>query len=453
MRSRSLLPGWIALAVCLAALAGALASARAGEPTEPAASAAPAPAPSDASPRGAGHGLYPLFEDAEVPAAWMPPGVAATPVPSDEVFPPQTIAIRFNHGWHVKQLKLSCRACHAGVYESEAAKDRNLPSPETCDGCHDCNHSNLAAVKAGTDPNGQCAFCHLGEDAGVEGVVALSVWPEPNLRFPHKKHLARNIGCPQCHGAVDELELATRDQLPRMAGCFTCHALSGAAAGDARGDCTVCHLTEPNGLLRTAFPTGKLEPPHWLHGADHGPDWIARHQPVAAANSAMCGSCHASPFCTDCHDGKVRPRQVHPNDWLSMHAQAARQDSPRCVSCHQLQSFCGDCHRRVGVARDAPAANRGAGRRFHPPEAEWSRATRGARHHSFEAMRNLNACVSCHTERDCASCHASKGLPGAGGTSPHPLGFESSCASALRRNPRPCLVCHESRSAVLGRCR
>ena len=52
------------------------------------------------------HGRAPMPGDAEVPLQWMPPGTAASPLPSDEIFPPQTLTLRFNHKKHVKQLKL-----------------------------------------------------------------------------------------------------------------------------------------------------------------------------------------------------------------------------------------------------------------------------------------------------------------------------------------------------------
>lgn len=440
---------WLAVA-CVVATATALLlgeRARADEPEAPRASSGE---PSDRS----AHGLAPLPGDAMVPLAWMPPGTNASPVPSDEIFPPQELTIRFNHRLHVEDHGQSCRVCHGAAYGSTATEDRLLPDPvATCDHCHDVDHRDLDAVRAGGAEDGQCRYCHLGEDAGRDGRVARLVIPPANLRMNHKAHLDRNIDCAQCHGRVDKLELATRDQLPRMAGCFRCHAMSGAAAGEAKSACTNCHLRDPSGALKVTFSTGSLLPPMWLHGAAHTPDWIERHKGVAGAHSDLCAACHESSYCTDCHDGRVRPRNVHPNDWISMHAQGARQDNPRCVSCHQLQSFCGDCHRRVGVARDGPSDRRAGARRFHPPPAAWTTAPRGPQHHAWEAQRNLNACVSCHSERDCATCHASKGVRGGGGVNPHPPGFTTSCRLPFSRNPRPCLVCHTSGDRSLASCR
>jgi hypothetical protein len=457
-------PGWAALGVCLFAFAfawlGPESAAQPGAPPDAGAASAsavaaavPAPPSATAANEHAG-GRSAMPGDAEVPLALMPPGSNVSLAPSTEIFPPQKLTIRFNHKKHVKELQQSCKVCHAAAYASDAASDRLLPKPsQTCDSCHDVDHSDLAHVKAGKDPNGQCGFCHLGDHAGEGGKVAPVVLPDPNLRFPHKKHLARNIQCGQCHGQVAELELATREQLPRMAGCFTCHNMSGAAQGEAKGACTTCHIARADGKLMQSFATGTLLPPRWLRNSGHTADWIERHKTIAADDSAFCSSCHTAKECTDCHDGNVRPRNVHPNDWISMHPEAARQDNPRCVSCHAEQTFCADCHRRLGIARDVASGNRPAGRRFHPPPAVWTLAPRGPEHHSWEASRNLNACVSCHTERDCATCHATRGLSGGQGIDPHPSGFQSRCGIAYQRNPRPCLVCHQPNDSSLGMCR
>ena len=66
------LPAWMALAACLAALLLALVgpSAEAAGPTLP---------PADASQRA---GRSPMPNDAEVPLKFMPPGSAASPLPS-----------------------------------------------------------------------------------------------------------------------------------------------------------------------------------------------------------------------------------------------------------------------------------------------------------------------------------------------------------------------------------
>lgn len=385
----------------------------------------------------------------------LPPGAPPDDRgPSVAIYPPQSLTIRFDHEVHTGKLGVACTTCHPGGKTSRAASDVLTPGGATCDGCHGSSHADPNRVAAGPDALGACGTCHLGWREGDGNRVARFSIPPPNLRFDHQKHAARNIGCRQCHGEVQRVGLATRDQLPRMRGCLSCHQHPDPAArGTAKGECETCHLaggTTEGGRIRTAFPTGKLLPPAWMRNAAHGPDFVARHKFVAANDSQFCASCHKEESCTACHDGRVRPRNLHPADYLSMHAVEARLATSKCTSCHREQSFCLTCHQRLGVSMSGPPGVREAGR-FHPPPAIWSDAPRRAGHHAFEAMRNLNACVSCHIERDCVVCHGGRGI--GAGFDPHPAGFLAGCASQLRRNPRPCLVCHDPGSAEIGRCR
>ncbi len=400
-------------------------------------------------------GFAPLPNNARAPADILPPGAFSDDRgPSAGIFPPQSLTLRFNHKFHVVDQKLRCVTCHTRAETSASKDDVLTPRPQVCDGCHGTDHNNVDAVQAGDDDMGKCNFCHVGYKDGDGNRVAKFSIPRPNMVFDHKKHAQRNIGCGQCHGEVESFELATRDNLPRMRGCFRCHQQPDSAArGDAKSGCEVCHIkggASEGGRIKTAFASGTLQPPRWLHNAGHGPDFVQRHKFVAANDSQFCANCHKEDFCTDCHDGRVRPRNIHPNDYLSLHPAEARLATQRCTSCHREQSFCLGCHQRLGVSMSGPTGVREQGR-FHPPKSEWSDPPRKPGHHSFEAMRNLNACVSCHIERDCVVCHGGQGI--GGGFNPHSAGFTSGCASQMRRNPRPCFVCHDPGSSDLARCR
>jgi len=373
--------------------------------------------------------------------------------PSAAVYPPQSLTIRFNHNFHVNTQKMRCVTCHIKAPTSESKEDVLTPRPMVCDGCHGTDHQNIDAVKPGDDDSGKCNFCHVGYKDGDGNAVAKLVIPRPNMIFNHKKHVSRNIGCGQCHGEVEGVELATRDQLPRMRGCFNCHQQPDSSRGEAKSTCETCHVkagSAEGGRIRTAFQSGRMEVPRWLHNAQHGPDFVQRHKFVAANDSQFCANCHKEDYCTDCHDGRVRPRNIHPNDYLNMHATEARLATQRCTSCHREQSFCLGCHQRLGVSMSGPTGVREPGR-FHPPKSEWSDPPRRPGHHSFEANRNLNACVSCHIERDCVVCHGGQGI--GGGFNPHSGSFRAGCRSQLKRNPRPCYVCHAPGSQRIEDCR
>ena len=398
-------------------------------------------------------GRAPLPNNGHVPLQWLPPGAFEQDRgPSEAIFPPQKLTLRFNHKLHVKDQGLQCKTCHVAATTSESVSDRLTPKATTCDDCHGTNHDDLTAVKPSDERIGKCDFCHVDYKNGDGNRVARFEIPRANMVFNHKKHVARNINCQQCHGDVQEIELATRDQMPRMRGCFNCHQHPDAAArGEAKAACETCHVkggAKEGGRIRTAFPSGTMQPPRWLHNAQHTPDFVQRHKYVAANDSQFCGTCHKEEFCTGCHDGRVRPRNIHPSDYLNMHAVEGRLATQKCTSCHREQSFCLGCHQRVGVSMSGPVKEAG---RFHPPKAEWSDPPRRPGHHSFEANRNLNACVSCHIERDCVICHGGQGI--GGGFNPHSGSFAGGCATQFRRNPRPCYVCHEPGASVLQRCK
>jgi hypothetical protein len=448
-----------AVLVLVVTLLLAIGTAFAQDPAPPSNEAPAPPATTSAAPANEPPGTYtsglaPLKDNAPVPLRMLPPGAFAEDKgPSPAIFPPQDLTIRFNHKFHVGEQKLKCETCHRGATTSQSVQDVLTPNAQTCDACHGTDHSDLTKVQGGDDASGKCGFCHRGYNAGDGNRVAKFRIPRPNMVFNHKKHVDRNIKCQQCHGDVQDIELATRDQMPRMRGCFGCHQHPEAAArGDAKSTCDTCHIkggSTEGGRLKTAFASGRMEPPRWLHNAQHTPDFIQRHKYVAANDSQFCSNCHKEEFCVGCHDGRVRPRNIHPSDYLSMHSTEARLAMQKCTSCHREQSFCLNCHQRLGVSMSGPAAVREAGR-FHPPKTEWSDAPRRPGHHAFEAMRNLNACVSCHIERDCVVCHGGQGI--GGGFNPHMNGFVGGCATQFRRNPRPCFVCHDPGASVLTRC-
>jgi Cytochrome c7 and related cytochrome c len=396
--------------------------------------------------------------------------------PSFVIFPPQSLPLKFDHGAHLALPNVTCEGCHTRGKTSEKSSDNLLPSGRACDTCHASDHTDTlrvldlavsaAAVSTADStrgkPSGACASCHEGGNVG-SGSTTLQIAkvriPEPNLKFSHKAHAVRSIGCPQCHGDMRNVGLATRAELPTMQRCIRCHALDAPGPtseaqvdrGGASGTCETCHIAggaTSGGRIQTLFSSGQLLPQKWLRNAAHDASFMQRHKYVAGNDSKLCTNCHKEESCTECHDGRVRPRTIHPGDYLSMHAVESKLASSQCASCHREQNFCLSCHQRMGVSMSGPPGVREAGR-FHPPKAIWASGSRSE--HAREAMRNLATCVSCHTERDCVACHGGGGV--GGGFSPHPPGFASGCRGMLSRNPRPCLVCHEPDSAAIGNCR
>lgn len=360
------------------------------------------------------------------------PPFAADP-PSSVIYPDQRLPLTFTHAAHLRR-GATCGDCHADAASSRSAVDNLLPTEAACRACHPIDRAAPDKVVAGAPP-ARCDACHVGYRAG--GVPA-RVWiPPPNLKFDHAAHVTRGTACTACHGDLEAegVGLATRDQLPRMRLCLTCH--DGAQAPDA---CSTCHLADV-GVLRTTLPEGTLAPSGLAFGDAHDLGFARDHGAAASRGDATCDSCHRERFCTECHQGVIKPMEFHPADYALIHAVDARRNEPDCGACHRQQSFCVGCHERSGVAVRAGSFDQDRdGLRFHP--ADWVSLAGGANRHAREARANLDACASCHREDDCLQCHTAE--LGSPRVSPHGPGWRGSsrCEAMAARNPRMCLRCH-----------
>ncbi|MBL8951002.1 MAG: cytochrome C [Myxococcaceae bacterium] len=374
----------------------------------------------------------------------------------EAIYPAQRIPIEFSHALHVKPeaaggVGAPCEACHEAARKSEKAADKlvplagkpragTFPEHEACESCHD-----IAGAEKGekVDPAASCDTCHLGVDKKAKKVTATAVWPTPNLIFNHKIHFEKEkgIACERCHfGAtgkgMEEVDLSTRYQLPKMKTCLECHNGSSAPA-----DCRTCHVTDPSGRLQIAFATATLRPMQGDPlGLDHGPRFELTHGTRAKLDRRACADCHTDSYCATCHDSLQKPISVHPNDYITLHPTQARMDSLQCDSCHRYQSFCAACHERVGIGMSADPTLRARNLQVH---SEAFKNGRGSpEHHGIAASRNINQCIACHREESCTKCHASTTVPGSQIVNPHPNGFGSRCRALRQANDRGCAKCH-----------
>jgi hypothetical protein len=369
---------------------------------------------------------------------------------SPVVFPDQTLRLSFSHADHLRDGRTDCFDCHAAAARSRSSLDDLLPTEAACRPCHAIDRARPDAPDPPGRPPGRCAACHPDHRAGQP--VVRSLVPPPNLIFDHAAHLARGTGCARCHGDLlaDGVGRATREHLPVMASCLTCH--DGAAAPSR---CATCHPARGGGRLVTRFASGELRPSAAVRGADHHDLGFATdHRLVAQADRRLCRNCHREDDCIECHQGVVKPMAIHGNDYVLLHAIDARRDATDCGGCHRQQSFCVGCHSRSGVSADGRGSeflgpsSGDLTRRFHPPgwvtfgAAGPEIGQRGADHHAFQAQRNLRQCASCHREEHCLTCHSAQ--PSSFQVSPHPRGWAGSrrCEALAARNPRMCLRCH-----------
>ena len=240
---------------------------------------------------------------------------------------------------------------------------------------------------------------------------------ELGIRFPHDVHESQP--CESCHpkdepGDLDKMSMKT---------CYACHLKHNRNIAT----CRTCHVVQPDGRMKTRFNDFLMLPPVWLKGPTHGIGWAGNHASAAGADSRFCANCHREIECSNCHSGRLRQKKIHPADWLNSHGNNATMDNPRCMGCHRTQSFCISCHRRAGVAPDAPTSRRGDRPSRYHGNASPEKICRRAR-------TNIASCASCHSEQSCTTCHAM--------INPHPAGFARRCKLLAQKNRRACAKCH-----------
>ena len=118
--------------------------------------------------------------------------------------------VPYSHALHAGQLGIDCRYCHNTV---EVAADAAVPPTQTCMNCH-------AKIRA-TSPK----LLPVRESYATGLPVPwVRVHDLPDfVYFDHSAHVRRGVGCVECHGRVDTMEVVTQVHRLSMGWCLDCH--------------------------------------------------------------------------------------------------------------------------------------------------------------------------------------------------------------------------------------
>ncbi len=122
--------------------------------------------------------------------------------------PDQPIA--FSHKHHVGDDGIDCRYCHTSVEKSGFA---GIPSTEICMTCH----SQLFTDAPLLEPLRESA--RTGVPIRWQRVHDLPDF----VFFDHSIHIAKGVGCVECHGRVDRMPRIERVASLEMQWCLGCH--------------------------------------------------------------------------------------------------------------------------------------------------------------------------------------------------------------------------------------
>ena len=126
-----------------------------------------------------------------------------------QIHPPAQ-PVPFSHRHHAGQLGIDCRYCHTAVAQSPRA---GLPPTHTCMTCHSqiwTGAPMLAPVRASLADNKSLNWNRV------------AVLPD-YVFFRHDIHIAKGVGCVECHGRVDTMALTYRAKPLTMEFCLDCH--------------------------------------------------------------------------------------------------------------------------------------------------------------------------------------------------------------------------------------
>ncbi len=118
--------------------------------------------------------------------------------------------VPFSHRHHVGGLGLDCRYCHTSV---EISQNAGIPPTETCMTCHSqiwTNAAILAPVRQSLAENRPLRWS--------------AVYELPDyVYFDHSIHIAKGVGCTECHGPIGDMALTWKATTLYMSWCLSCH--------------------------------------------------------------------------------------------------------------------------------------------------------------------------------------------------------------------------------------
>jgi hypothetical protein len=123
---------------------------------------------------------------------------------------PMQQPVMFSHEHHVNVLGIDCRYCHTTVEKSAFA---GIPETEICMTCHSqlfTEEPMLALVRQSLAQNKPLQWRRVHDLPDF-------------VYFNHSIHIAKGIGCAECHGRIDLMPLTAQAQPLYMKWCINCH--------------------------------------------------------------------------------------------------------------------------------------------------------------------------------------------------------------------------------------
>lgn len=146
--------------------------------------------------------------------------------------------VAYSHRLHAGQLGMDCQYCH---FAAEQGPNAGIPPVNVCMNCH------TTVFPARPEIQKLVAAQESGESIEWVQVHRLPDF----VRFDHRRHVAANVACQTCHGAVETMEQVRQVNSLSMGWCVSCHReytnnppegyTPPAGSAGPSTDCSACH--------------------------------------------------------------------------------------------------------------------------------------------------------------------------------------------------------------------
>jgi hypothetical protein len=128
--------------------------------------------------------------------------------------PEQPIA--YSHKLHAGELKIDCLYCHS---EADKGPHATIPALSTCMKCHEQVQTK---DESGELTPGMATLLEHWEQK--EPIVWNKVHDLADFAyFDHRRHVAADVACQECHGPIETMERMRREYGLKMSWCLECH--------------------------------------------------------------------------------------------------------------------------------------------------------------------------------------------------------------------------------------
>ncbi len=125
-----------------------------------------------------------------------------------------TQPVPYSHKLHAGDMEINCRYCHAAVETSAVA---SIPPTQVCMNCHQLAKKDsplLQPIRDSAASQQPMEWVRVHELADY-------------VYFNHASHVHAGVGCVECHGRIDQMEVVKQEQPLSMGWCLDCHRNPG----------------------------------------------------------------------------------------------------------------------------------------------------------------------------------------------------------------------------------